>query len=520
MFSEIRHSFAILRAGRTLATYDALMTPEQIRLLPWAARIGLSIAKFGAQKPEAAGGLAVAAALSSLGPSYVKLGQFLATRPDLVGPRRAFELKSLQDRLPPFPTETAKEIIRENLGVPVDALFTEFGQPVAAASIAQVHKARGPDGRELAVKVLRPGVGKRFAADLGSFYFAARLMERFSSEGRRLRPVAAVNMLEQSMKQELDLRMEAAALSEMAQNTKSDPGFRVPKVDWERTSRDVLTTEWIDGTPIADIEALRTQGFDLVKLGNTVIQSFLRHAIRDGFFHADMHQGNLFIDRTGNLVAVDFGIVGRLGPRESMFLAEILYGFITRNYLRVSEVHFEAGYVPRHHDPAVFAQAIRSIGEPIMDRPANQISMARLLTQLFEITAQFDMQAQPQLLLLQKTMVVVEGVARTLNPDLNMWVTAEPVVGDWIKRQLGPAGKLEQAVGSLGQLFTGLPAMVEDAKRVTTMLSDMAATGGLQLDRETTDQLALAQSSHARWTRFWLALGAISLAAIAIKFII
>ena len=519
MLSDIRHSFALLRAGRTLAAYDALMTPEQIAQLPWAARLGLSMAKFGTRRPQQGGEMAVAAALSSLGPSYIKLGQFLSTRPDLVGPRRAFDLKSLQDRLPPFPTETAREIVRENLGAPVDVLFTEFGPPVAAASIAQVHKARGADGRDFAVKVLRPGVGKRFAADLGSFYFAARLMQRFSAEGRRLRPVAAVQMLEQSMKQELDLRMEAAALSEMAQNTKDDAGFRVPKVNWERTGREVLTTEWIDGTPIADVEALRAQGFDLVKLGDTVIQSFLRHAIRDGFFHADMHQGNLFVDRSGDLVAVDFGIVGRLGPKESMFLAEILYGFITRNYLRVSEVHFEAGYVPRQHDPAVFAQAIRSIGEPIMDRPANQISMARLLTQLFEITAQFDMQTQPQLLLLQKTMVVVEGVARTLNPDLNMWVTAEPVVSGWIKRQLGPAGKLEEAAGSIHQLFTGLPLMLEDAKRATTMLSDMAATGGLRLDSQTTEQLALAQSRHARWTRFWLALGAISLAAIAIKLV-
>jgi ubiquinone biosynthesis protein len=519
MFSSLRHSLALLRAGRTLAAYDALMTPEQVKQLPWAARLGLSVAKFGTRTPEKPGENAVAAALSSLGPSYIKLGQFLATRPDLVGPRRAFELKALQDRLPPFPTETAKQIIRDNLGADVVQLFASFGPPVAAASVAQVHKAESPDGRELAVKVLRPGVARRFAADTASYYFAARMIERFSVEGRRLRPVAAVRMLEQSMKQELDLRMEAAALSEMAENTKHDPGFRVPKVDWERTSRDVLTTEWIDGTPISDIESLRAQGFDLVRLGDTVIQSFLRHAIRDGFFHADMHQGNLFIDRSGNLVAVDFGIVGRLGAKESMFLAEILYGFITRNYMRVSEVHFEAGYVPREHDPAVFAQAIRAIGEPIMDRPANQISMARLLTQLFEVTSQFDMQTQPQLLLLQKTMVVVEGVARTLNPNLNMWVTAEPVVRGWIERKLGPAGRLEEATGSIGQLFTGLPAMLEDARRATLMLSDMAASGGLRLDRETTEQLALAQNRHARWTRFWLALGAISLAVVAIAIV-
>ena len=519
MLSGFRHSFNLLRAGRTLAAYDALMTPEQIKQLPWFGRMGLKVASLGTRRPAKSGENAVAAALSALGPSYIKLGQFLATRPDLVGPRRAFELKALQDRLPPFPADVAKRIVHDNLGKDVDQLFAAFGPAVAAASIAQVHKALSPDGRDLAVKVLRPGVGKRFAADLGSYYFAARLLEKLSAEGRRLRPVAAVTMLEQSMKQELDLRMEAAAISEMAENTREDSGFRVPKVDWERTGRDVLTTEWIDGTPIADVDSLRAQGFDLVKLGDTVIQSFLRHAIRDGFFHADMHQGNLFVDRAGQLVAVDFGIVGRLGPKESMFLAEILYGFITRDYMRVSRVHFEAGYVPPDQDPAVFAQAIRAIGEPIMDRAASEISMARLLTQLFEVTAQFNMQTQPQLLLLQKTMVVVEGVARTLNPDLNMWVTAEPVVRGWIERKLGPAGRLEEATGSLGRIFGGLPAMLEDAKRATMMLSDMAASGGLRLDRQTTEQLAHAQSRQAWWTRFWLALGALSLAVIAAKLI-
>lgn len=519
MFSSVRHSFNLLRAARTLAAHDALMTPEQVKQLPWLGRLGLSVAGIGTRKTSEPGENAAASALSALGPSYIKLGQFLATRPDMVGPRRAFELKALQDRLPPFPTAVARNIIRDNLGKEVDQLFSSFGPPVAAASIAQVHKATGRDGRELAVKVLRPGVGKRFAADLGSYYFAARLLESVSAEGKRLRPVAAVAMLEQSMKQELDLRMEAAALSEMAENTKEDPGFRVPRVDWERTARDVLTTEWIDGTPISDVDALRNQGFDLVALGDAVIQSFLRHAIRDGFFHADMHQGNLFVDRTGQLVAVDFGIVGRLGQKESMFLAEILYGFITRDYMRVSQVHFEAGYVPRDQDPAVFAQAIRAIGEPIMDRAANEISMARLLTQLFEVTAQFNMQTQPQLLLLQKTMIVVEGVARTLNPNLNMWVTAEPVVRAWIERKLGPAGRLEEASSSFGRMVAGLPAMLADAKRATMMLSSMAETGGLRLDRETTEQLAQAQNRHAGWTRFWLAIGAISLAVIAFSFV-
>ncbi len=416
--------------------------------------------------------------------------------------------------------DQANAIIRESLGSDVSEVFAEFGPPVAAASIAQVHKAVAPDGRILAVKVLRPGVQQRFAADLASFYFAARMIERLGTEGRRLRPLAAVAMLEQSMKLELDLRMEAAALSEMAENTKDDPGFRLPKVDWERTGRDVLTTEWIDGTPIADVDGLRERGFDLKLLGDAVIQSFLRHAIRDGFFHADMHQGNLFVDPQGNLVAVDFGIVGRLGSKESRVLAEILYGFITRDYARVSRAHFEAGYVPADQDQAVFAQAIRSIGEPIMNRPANQISMARLLTQLFEVTAQFNMHTQPQLLLLQKTMVVVEGVARTLNPDLNIWVTAEPVVRGWIERKLGPLGRMEQSVDSLGRLVFGLPSMLEEAHQATALLATMAQSGGLRLDAQTTAELARLNQRGTRWTRLWLAVGALSLLALALKLVI
>ena len=512
--------WSLIRAGRTLASYDALLTPEQIATLPWAGRMALKLARFGARRPASGGENPVVAALSSLGPSYIKLGQFLATRPDLVGAQRAFELKALQDRLPAFPQDDARRIIRANLGADIESLFTEFGPPVAAASIAQVHKAIAPDGRVLAVKVLRPGVARRFAADLESFYLAARVMEGASAEGRRLRPVAAVKMLEQSMKMELDLRMEAAAISEMTENTRDDPGFRLPKVDWQRTAREVLTTEWIDGTPISDIEGLKTRGFDLPKLGDTVIQSFLRHAIRDGFFHADMHQGNLFVDHAGQLVAVDFGIVGRLGPKEARVLAEILYGFITRDYLRVSRVHFEAGYVPRDQDPMVFAQAIRAIGEPIMDKSASQISMARLLTQLFDVTAQFNMQTQPQLLLLQKTMVVVEGVARTLNPNLNMWVTAEPVVRGWIERKLGPLGKIEDASGSLGRLLFGLPALLDDAQKATLLLADMANSGGLRLDTETTEAMAHAQAKSRRWSQFWLAIGALALAAMAVKLVL
>jgi ubiquinone biosynthesis protein len=369
---------------------------------------------------------------------------------------------------------------------------------------------------------LRPGIERRFHNDLESFFFAARLAERFSAEARRLRPVAAVEMLAQSMKLELDLRMEASAIAEMAKNTGGDPGFRVPTVDWMRTGKQVLTVEWIDGTSLADIEGLKARGIDLNALGDLIIQSFLRHAIRDGFFHADMHQGNLFVDLEGRLAAVDFGIMGRLSPPERRFLAEILYGFITRNYERVSAVHFEAGYVPRHQDPATFAQALRAIGEPIMDKGAQDISMARLLTQLFEVTGQFDMATQPQLLLLQKTMVVVEGVARTINPRLNMWTASEPVVREWIERKLGPIGQIEDAAQgalSLGRVFSTLPDVLGEAQKAAHMLADMANSGGLKLDKETTEALAEAQASRSRLSRYALVAGAAALVAIALNLV-
>lgn len=514
------HVFRLARAGWVLARHDAFPPPEDAAALPLSARIGLRLAKLVVVKSHGNGKLS--AALAELGPSYVKLGQFLATRPDMVGPARAAELRSLQDRLPPFDMATARQVIKTNLGRDTDELFAEFGPAVAAASIAQVHRARTREGRDVAVKILRPGIEQRFARDLSDFFFAARMIERMSAVARRLRPVDATETLAQSVKLEMDLRMEAAAMKEMAGNVADDPGFRVPQVEWAFTARQVLTTDWIDGTPLSDLAALKATGLDLDRLADTVIQSFLRHAIRDGFFHADMHQGNLFADTSGTLIAVDFGIMGRLTPKERLFLAEILYGFIRRDYARVAQVHFDAGYVPQHQDPAVFAQALRAIGEPIMDRPAHEISMARLLTQLFEVTGQFDMATQPQLLLLQKTMVVVEGVARMLNPHFNMWVAAEPVVREWIEKKLGPLGQIEGAAegaASLGRLFTTLPEMLGQAQAATTMLADMANAGGIKLDKATTEALAAAQARHSRAGRYALIAGAAALIAIALNLI-
>jgi ubiquinone biosynthesis protein len=519
MTAAVVNFWRLSRAGRTLAAYDALLPPVHQAELPPAARILLKIAKFGTRVDKGNSTNPLAAALVTLGPSYIKLGQFLATRTDLVGEERARDLTMLQDRLTPFPQQQALEEIRKAFGADPATVFAHFGEPVAAASIAQVHRARTSDGRDAAVKILRPGIERQFGNDLDSFLFAARLIERWHRPSRRLRPVEAVETLARSVALEMDLRMEAAAIAEMGQNVKDDPGFRVPIVDWTRTAQRILTTDWIEGVPLGDIDGLRQAGHDLDKLAETLIQSFLRHAIRDGFFHADMHQGNLFVDKEGRLAAVDFGIMGRLSPKDRRFLAEILFGFIIRDYAHVSKVHFDAGYVSENQDPAIFAQALRAIGEPLMDKTAEDISMARLLTQLFQVTAQFNMQTQPQLLLLQKTMVVVEGVARTLNPRLNMWITAEPVVRGWIEAKLGPQGRLEEAAESaisLGRLVTSFPEVLSEAQKAAHMLADMAQAGGIRLDSETTEALARAQLEDGRRTRIALWIGAVALAVLAL----
>jgi ubiquinone biosynthesis protein len=405
-------------------------------------------------------------------------------------------------------------------GKPVEEVFVSFSPPVAAASIAQVHRAEvaGKDDGELhpaAVKILRPNVRRRFQRDLDTFYAGALMIERADPASRRLRPVAVVDTLARSVAIEMDLRLEAAALSEMAENTAGDSGFRVPKVDWERTARDVLTLEWIDGIKLSDLDALRAAGHDLPRLAEKLIQSFLLHALRDGFFHADMHQGNLFVDANGDIVAVDFGIMGRLGKAERRFLAEVLYGFIRRDYRRIAELHLEAGYVPDRHTVDDFAQALRAIGEPIHGQRASDISMARLLTLLFEVTELFDMQTRPELLLVQKTMVVVEGVSRSLDPDFDMWSASEPVVRDWIERHLGPAGRLEVAaegVEALGRLVGELPRLVERAERLSAEM-DRMGEHGLRLDPDTVAGIGRSEAHANRWGR--VALWVIAVVAVA-----
>jgi len=489
-----RVGFVCAREG-IFGLVDPTPLPPQLRLV-W--RLGRLIERRSAGDVRNR----LSATVTALGPAYVKLGQFLATRPDVVGPALARDLESLQDKMPAFSQAEAERTVATALDKKLSDVFVAFGPPVAAASIAQVHRAElaTPSGRRaVAVKILRPGIERRFKIDLAAFGFVARSAELLSAEARRLRLVEVVETLARSVALEMDLRLEAAALSEMAENTKDDPDFRVPRVEWDFTARNVLTMEWVDGTPLGDRAALVARGLSPVKLSCALIQSFLRHALRDGFFHADMHPGNLFVDSDGQLVAVDFGIMGRLRPKERQFLAEILLGFITRDYHRAAEVHFEAGYVPPHHSVESFAQAIRAIGEPIHNRTAEDISMAKLLTLLFEVTGLFDMRTRPELLMLQKTMVVVEGVARTLDPRLDIWTTAEPVVREWITRHLGPAGQFEGAarsLGEIGHLLARLPGLTQRALRISEQI-DAATRGGVTLAPETI--AALAQGERRRW---------------------
>jgi ubiquinone biosynthesis protein len=502
VISGFSHFLRLSRAGYVFAR-EGVLSLVDTRPLPMPARAMVALGRM-IERPSARNGSGkLSAALTRLGPTYVKLGQFLATRPDVVGKGIARDLESLQDKMAPFPQDQAQAAVEAAFGQPINTLFASFGPAVAAASIAQVHKAEidTPDGRKpMAVKVLRPNVERRLRSELESFFFAARKAEAGSPEAQRLRLVEVVATLARSVAIEMDFRLEAAALSEMAENTRDDADFRVPAVDWNRTAREVLTLEWIDGTPLNDHAALAAAGHDLPPLGHKVIQSFLRHALRDGFFHADMHPGNLFIDRDGRLVAVDFGIMGRLGPKERRFLAEILYGFITRDYMRVAQVHFDAGYVPPHHSVENFAQAIRAIGEPIHNRTAEDISMAKLLSLLFEVTGLFDMRTRPELLLLQKTMVVVEGVGRTLDPKLDMWKTAEPVVREWIERNLGPVGRLEDAAegaGEIGRFLSQVPGLLTRAGHLADQI-DAVTRDGLVLAPDTIKAIAQAERQQNR----------------------
>jgi ubiquinone biosynthesis protein len=403
-----------------------------------------------------------AAALVAIGPAAIKLGQALSTRPDLVGERAAENLSQLQDDLAPARFTKIKQTIESSFGVPLESLFSEFDEvPVGAASIAQVHRAVTTNGRDVAVKVLRPGIEEEFAKAIETYEWAAAHVERYGGEAERLRPRLVVAHFRQWTARELDLQREAASASELRENMVAEPGYYVPEIDWRRTARRVLTLEWVDGIKLNDRDALIKAGHDCHALGATLVRAFLRQAVVDGFFHADLHHGNLFALPDGRIAAIDFGIMGRIDRRARIWLAEILYGLITGNYRRVAEIHFEAQYVPAHHNVQEFATALRAAGEPIRGLPVKEISVGRMLESLFSITRDFDMPTQPHLLLLQKTMVMNEGVATALDPNINMWETAEPFLKDWMRSELGPEAYYADRVIELVRVFKKIPELIQ-----------------------------------------------------------
>ncbi len=499
MWDAVRHSLRLFQIGRTLARHDALFPLELLRDAPPGLRLLRSLAALAAPRGNRADdrrpGERLAQALTALGPTFIKVGQALATRPDLVGESVAMDLADLQDRLPPFPSAEARRAIAAELGQDTSELFAEFDDtPVAAASIAQVHFAVTRDGQKVAVKVLRPGVERRFERDLATFRWFADLVERTQPAIRRLRPRAVVDALAQTVAMEMDLRYEAAAASELREDMATNPFFEVPAILWLYTARRVLTLERVDGIPVGDRDAILAAGIDVRPLAAHIVQAFLEQALFYGFFHGDLHPGNLFATTGGQIVAVDFGIMGRLDKKTRRVFAEILYGFLQQDYDRVAAVHFEAGYVPAGQSREKFAQALRAIGEPIADKPLKDISFGNLLAQLLKTTETFAMQTQPQLLLMQKTMVMVEGVAYRLDPNVNMWEASRPIIERWIRTNLGPRARIEEAGEFINSIPQRVPAILEDIESVAAE----ARRDGVRLHSETVAALATALNRSRR----------------------
>ncbi|CAI8182219.1 putative protein kinase UbiB [marine metagenome] len=462
--------FRLIRTGATLERTGAMNVILDAYKAPWGVRVAAKVLGWPFQWLGYKGDSSMPAApraLTALGPAYIKFGQILSTRPDVVGNELATQMRILQDKLPPFSMAEAKKMIEAELNKPLKEAFQEFSEPVAAASIAQVHRAKlASDGSDVAVKVLRPGIEKAFRRDIDAFYFAAKMVELLAPSSRRLRPVEVIQHFEGVVLGELDLRLESSSAGEFGKNTENDAGFQLPKVNWSLSGKSIMTLDWVEGISAGDNSALDAAGHSRKNISERLLQLFLQHALRDGFFHADLHQGNLKIASNGDIIAYDFGIMGRIDEYTRRVYAEILFGFIRRDYKRVAEVHFEAGYVPADKDVDEFAQALRAVGEPIFGMNATQISMGRVLTYLFNVTEQFGMETRTELILLQRTMVVVEGVARSLHPQINIWEVASPIVQDYIKQSIGPkalARDLLNTVRVLARFGPKLPQIAEAA---------------------------------------------------------
>lgn len=513
MFAGLRHFRRIITVARILARHDALFPFERAGV----PKILLSLLRISLFAPrrrdirEKRPGERLTLAMTALGPAFVKLGQALSVRPDLVGDALADDLTLLQDNLPPFDGAQARAAIEVELGKPIADVFASFDDTaIAAASIAQVHKATTAEGETVAVKILRPGIEAAFARDLDLARWTAQRVESLRPELRRLRPVDAVDTIVRSVEIEMDLRFEAAAADELRQNFEGDPTFSVPGVDWLRTGRRVMTTEWIDAIPMNELD-IDASGIDREAVVANFARAFFLQVFRDGFFHADLHPGNIFIDDEGVVHAVDFGIMGRLDRRTRQYLAEMLHGFLTGDYKRVADVHIRAGYVPADQSADEFAQAARSIAEPILGLPLSEISLARLLAQLFAVTEKFKMQAQPQLLLLQKTMLVAEGAGRRLYPDINMWELARPLIEDWMIEHMGPEARMREAAEDMLGTLERLPQLIADMEDSI----GSAARDGLRLDPATLKSFAQGQRRGGSW-RVWALAAAAAVVAVAI----
>ena len=479
MLAALRHTARLVGIIRILARYDALFVFNVLSIPPALRFVaGLFWRRRNTERP----GLRLAAALQEIGPSFIKLGQALSTRSDLFGETFTADLATLQDRLPAFPGGQARATVEAELGRQMEECFRHFDDaPVAAASIAQVHLATTAQGKEVAVKVLRPGIEEAFAADVSFFYWLARMTLRGRPQMRRLKPVEAVAMMEKTVAVEMDMRMEAAAASELRSNSAGDPDFHVPRVDWQRTAQRVLTLERVDGIRVDDMDGLARAGIEPNRIIAITTAALFRQVFRNGFFHADPHPGNIFVDDAGGVTVVDFGIMGRLDEKTRIYLADMLMGFLEGDYRKVADIHLRAGYVPESQSRQDFAQACRAIGEPILGLPLHEISIARLLSQLFQVAEKFEMEVQPQLLLLQKTMLVAEGVGRSLNPHVNMWQMTRPLIEDWVREHHGVEGRLRSAADELLSLAERLPDLLRNVEGVLAYM----ARNGLKLHPDT-----------------------------------
>ena len=479
----IKKIYILFKIARKLALSDALEIVSRVQKPPLAIKIFLGIfsISFSEKKNEdqkLSDEERLCISIQNMGTTFIKLGQFVATRPDIISEDLSKQLEKLQDRLPPFPTLEAKKIIKQNLGDDLYKSIINFSEPVAAASVAQVHKAQINDNgtiKDIAIKILRPKIKEIFNEEIDALMLLAYFVENIITKTKRLRLVEVVFLLKEITNHEMDLRFEAAAANEFAENTKNDVGFYVPKIYWNYTSEKVLTLDWVEGISIREKELIESKKININNIASDIIQHFLRHAVRDGFFHADMHQGNIFVDNSGQIVPIDFGIMGRLDKLSKRFLAEILFGFIQRDYRKVAEVHLVAGLVPKEVPIDDLAQALRSIGEPIFGQEVKDISGGKLLKQLFDVTEKFNMQTQPQLLMLQKTMVVVEGVARKLNPNTNIWTTSKPVLENWLKETKDPINNLNETLKNTSEVIKRLPEFPEIMDKANQALTFLAS---------------------------------------------